>query len=219
MKVCTDSCLFGAWIAEIISKTKMPENILDIGTGTGLLSLMVAQKNDSSVTGVEIDENAFKQACDNFSLSPWNKRLEAIQGDIKSFQPGKPFDWIISNPPFFENDLKSIHTSKNLAKHHEGLLLKDLVNVVSTLLKKEGKFALLVPFHRVDEVIALAGGNSFFMQEKVLVKQTPAHSFFRGMLLFGREKTETINREIIIKNKEGMYTPEFMTLLKDYYLE
>ena len=111
MKVCTDSCLFGAWIADKIEqKIIVPKNILDIGSGTGLLSLMIAQKTNAQIDGVEIDENSYQQSEDNFIESPWNKHLHAFHADIKNWNSGLKYDLIISNPPFYENDLKANKT-------------------------------------------------------------------------------------------------------------
>ena len=224
MKVCTDSCLFGAWIANKIQQKSpvYPEhiqakNILDIGTGTGLLALMLAQKSSAKIHAVEIEQNAFEQAKENFAASPWADRLKAIYSDIKQFNPAEKFDLIISNPPFFENDLKSVHHHKNLAKHHDGLLLKDLIFYIEKLLENHGRFALLLPFHRSAEAIGIAEKEDFLLEEKLLIKQTPAHNYFRAMLLFSKEKNGVKNGEITIRNEAGNYTEEFSFLLKDYY--
>ncbi len=225
MKVCTDSCLFGAWIAyrndqKTTEKNKQVcvERILDIGTGTGLLTLMLAQKSTAKIYGVEIENNAFEQAKENFAASPWADKLKAIHSDIKELNPVEKFDLIISNPPFFENDLKSATHHKNLAKHHDGLLLKDLLISIENLLTNNGKFALLIPFHRDAEVISLAEKQGFFLEEKLLVKQTPKHEYFRSMQLFSREKKDGKIGEIIIRNVKGLYSEEFELLLRDYYL-
>ena len=226
MKVCTDSCLFGAWIADKIAfnsssekEQGSPSKILDIGTGTGLLALMLAQKSTAEIYGVEIENNAFEQAKENFSASPWTNRLKAFHSDIKEFDPSEKFDLIISNPPFFENDLKSTTHHKNLAKHHDGLLLKDLLISIENLLTELGKFALLIPFNRDEEIISLAETLGFFLEEKILVKQTPKHDYFRAMHLFGRGKKEVKkSAEIIIRNEKGLYSAEFQFLLQDYYL-
>lgn len=225
MKVCTDSCLFGAWVANTISLhsdtekgTVTPSKFLDIGTGTGLLALMLAQKSIAEIQAVEIEQNAFSQAKENFAASPWADRVKAIHSDIKEFNPSEKFDLIISNPPFFENDLKSAIHHKNLAKHQDGLRLKDLLISLENLLTEYGKFALLLPFHRYSEVIFLAENQGFFLEEKILVRQTPKHDYFRAMLFFSRKKEHVESGEIIIKNEEGLYSKEFEFLLRDYYL-
>ncbi|HEU5052942.1 MAG TPA: methyltransferase, partial [Hanamia sp.] len=189
MKVCTDSCLFGAWIAKKIEdKILRPEYILDIGSGTGLLSLMMAQKSGAKIDAVEIDENSFEQTIINFKNSAWKDRLNVFHADIKTWEAEKKYDLIISNPPFFENDLRSANQNKNLAKHHDGLTLKELLNSVKKYLNENGNLAVLLPFHRVEQFKNLATELNFFCREELLVRQTENHTFFRGMLLFGRNK-------------------------------
>lgn len=219
MKVCTDSCLFGAWIADKIEKKVIsPETILDIGTGTGLLSLMLAQKSDASIDAVEIDESAHHQSFENFLQSPWSQCLRAYHADIKTWQNHSPHELIVANPPFFENDLKAHHKNKNLAKHDDGLTFSELMHSVKNNLSEKGHFAILLPFHRVGYFKTVAAESRFYLQEEVLLKQTPRHTYFRGMLFYGSEPTQSLSKEIIIKDESGDYTPEFKILLKDYYL-
>ena len=158
MKVCTDACLFGAYVADQV-KTKAANNILDIGTGTGLLSLMLAQRVPALIDAVEIDEAAYQQAKENFEQSPWKERLFAFNTDVTKFETEKKYDCIISNPPFFENDLKSNDSNKNNAKHDTSLSLDKLLQVVKKLLNDDGIFAVLLPYHRVEYFIATAQKN------------------------------------------------------------
>lgn len=219
MKVCTDSCLFGAWVASKIErKIIAPTDILDIGSGTGLLSLMIAQKSLAEIDAVEIDENSFIQAKDNFAESQWNYRLHAFNSDIKNWVSPKKYDLIICNPPFFENDLRSFDQKKNVSKHHDALTLNNLIRVIKFNLAEDGNFAMLLPFHRIQFFKNLALENNFYLNEEWLVKQTPRHSWFRGILLFKIQPTSFSSEELIIKNNEGNYTEEFNVLLKDYYL-
>src|SRR4051812_5902465 len=144
MKVCTDACLFGAWISEEVkSKNSKVKSVLDIGTGTGLLSLMFAQKNlQSIIDAVEIDEAAAQQARENFEASPWKERLQIYSTSIKLFISEKKYDLIISNPPFFENDLKSDDSKRNLALHSSQLSLEELLDAITKHLKEDGLFAV-----------------------------------------------------------------------------
>ena len=130
MKVCTDSCLFGAWVAEYLEQEKNSlKTILDIGTGTGLLSLMLAQKTTANIDAVEIEEAASLQASNNFLASPWNNRLQVYHAPIQLFKPIHPksYVFIICNPPFYENNLKTDNQLKNLALHSEALSLANLI--------------------------------------------------------------------------------------------
>ena len=219
MKVCTDSCLFGAWVAEKIERKIIePKSILDIGTGTGLLSLMATQKCDAKIDAIEIDKDSYLQAKENFSASKWSPRLHIIYADAKMQTDDKKYDLIICNPPFYENDLTSSDKRKNIAKHHEALTLEDLIAIVQNRISENGGFAVLLPFHRVDYFKKLAIRNNFFVADELHVKQTPTHACFRGFLFFKREKVSSIIRELIIKDKEGKYTAEFNYFLQDYYL-
>jgi tRNA1Val (adenine37-N6)-methyltransferase len=219
MKVCTDGCLFGAWLCNRLQiKGYKPRNVLDIGTGTGLLSLILAQKVDALIDAVEIDEAAAEQAFENMDASPWRDRLRVICSDVRIVHLGKKYDLIISNPPFFENDLKSGDPKRNLALHGESLNLEELLLTIKSNLADIGKFALLLPYHRKNEFENLAAAEGFFLEEEASVKQTPTHSFFRAMLLFGTAAATAKVSTITIR-QEDEYTPEFAALLKDYYLK
>lgn len=219
MKVCTDSCLFGAWVANKIEKhAHHPDTILDIGSGTGLLSLMVAQKFDGRLDAIEINENSFSQTMENFMQSPWDMHLRAFHGDIKNWNSSEKYDFIISNPPFFEHDLLSPDHDRSQTKHAATLSLEELLESIKNLLKAHGHFALLLPFHRVQYLKNLAGEKKFYLQEELLIKQTSRHSYFRGILLFGSEPVSIIHDELIIKGNDGNYSEPFENLLRDYYL-
>lgn len=219
MKVCTDSSLFGAWVAaKTEQKMISPKNILDICTGTGLLSLMLAQKSGAVIQAVDIDKNSVAQAAENFNASPWNERMQAFQADIKEWKAPAKYDLIIANPPFYENHLEPADNKKSISKHSAAMHLKDLLLQVKSLLNDNGNFALLLPSSRVEWFENAALTNLLFVKEKTEVRQTPLHNYFRTMLLLQRQETETFKSELVIKNKNNEYTGEFIELLKDYYL-
>ncbi|WP_462219081.1 tRNA1(Val) (adenine(37)-N6)-methyltransferase [Ferruginibacter sp.] len=217
MKVCTDACLFGAYIANEIQQLPV-KNILDIGTGTGLLTLMLAQKTSATIDAVEIDAAAFTQGKQNIEQSPWREKIAIYNSDILQFQTNKKYDCIISNPPFFEADLKSGDEKKNFAKHDTSLTFTELLNFVTENLSPAGFFSVLLPFRRSNYFEAEAAKINFNLIKKILIKQTPKHNHFRSILIFSTKKLETIQEEIIIKNEEGNYSTKFIELLKDYYL-
>lgn len=217
MKVCTDACLFGAWLAKI----SLPEeaNPLDIGTGTGLLSLMVAQAFPGMmIDAVEIDLSSAGQATENFTASPWKERLHLIQADVKEYAFSKKYSFIFSNPPFFENDLQSPDEKRNIALHGDALDLGGLIAAVKNNLAEDGMFAVLLPYHRSEYFEKLCLSNDFYLKEKVLVKQTPAHSYFRAMLLFSAKPATATISEITIRDERNEYSASFADLLKCYYL-
>ena len=220
MKVCTDSCLFGAWIADKIEKKIIePATILDIGSGTGLLSLMMAQKSNAQIDAVEINENAYLQTNENFKASKYNLRLHALNDDVKHWLDNKKYDLIISNPPFFENDLTSADQNKNIAKHQHGLALNELLYSIKSRLTRDGYFSVLLPFHRLSYFKQLADPHDFYLKEELLVRQTPKHSHFRGILFYITKKENIISNELTIRDEDGNYTTAFSLLLKDYYLQ
>ncbi|MEO6718834.1 MAG: methyltransferase, partial [Ferruginibacter sp.] len=196
MKVCTDACVFGAHVAAHIEKGMLPINlVLDIGTGTGLLSLLLAQKNSAVIDAIEIDKDAATQSKENFSDSPWSHRLHVYNKDAKQFHPGKKYDCIITNPPFFEDDLHSPDERKNTAKHDLTLNFDQLLKVIDDHLSAEGFFAVLLPAQRAEDFIQVAEKQPFYLKEKVLFQHTVNHAWFRTILYFTRKKTEDIIEE------------------------
>lgn len=227
MKVCTDACLFGSLLPAFPNnRDKLSGGgreilALDIGTGTGLLALMFAQKNANAIIdAVEIDEAAAEQAKENFEMSPWKARLNIHHTLIQQFanSTNKKYDVIICNPPFFENDLKSENTQRNLALHSDALSLEELISIVDALMKDEGSFFCLLPFHRTKYFEELLSKYNLCVKEKVFIKQTPAHNYFRTMFRVDRFTTAPTESEIIIMNEENEYSKGFRELLMDYYL-
>lgn len=221
MKVSTDACIEGAWFAQ---KTLPDARILDIGSGTGLLMLMMAQKHAGEIHGIELDEPAYMQLQENISGSIWKDRLQVFPGDARSFQLPVKYDFIITNPPFYEGDLTASTDPKNLARHSKELTLAVLLDVIETNLKPAGSFGILLPYRRMDYFEKLAAGRKFYLLDKLLVRQTPRHEPFRAILHFSRiQGPRGIEQHIsattlIIKDEAGRYTEDFVELLKDYYL-
>ncbi len=214
MKVSTDSCLFGGWVSSI---QKKPKNVLDIGGGTGLLTLMLAQKSNSFFDCVEIESECFEQLKANINGSKWKDQCAIFNEDIINFKPEKKYDLIISNPPFYENQLNSTSDKINLARHHSGLLIADLFEVVEKNITDDGTFFLLLPESRRSECIEKARALNFFPEYIVDVKQTNKHAIFRSMFCFSKISQQPLVNEIIIKEDDGNYSDTFVSLLKDYY--
>ncbi len=224
MKVCTDACLFGAWMAEdeIIKKAS---SILDIGTGTGLLSLMVAQANTkANITSIEIEPGAAKQATQNFIASPWSGHLHLINNALQNYSASTQnisYDCIISNPPFFEGDLQSISENKNLATHSIALPWTTLINEVDRLLKPNGHYFVMVPALRAYTMQKLATEKGMQLLEEVMVYNADKQKPFRALQKF--IKSDKVAAKIkrtnfIIKDAENKYTQSFINLLSPYYL-
>ena len=229
MKVCTDACLFGGWVAQNESVIKSKQ-LLDIGTGTGLLSLMLAQVTEpfkTIITAVEIEPQAATEAKSNFTLSPWKERLFLVNDSIQNYAAKKRssniseqvfFDVIISNPPFFEGDLKSPDVNKNKAAHSIDLPWVTLIENVASLLAEEGSFFVLVPTLRAYTMQKLAESHHLYLTEEVLVYNDAKHLPFRALLQFKKSKSSVQRNKIIIKDAENQYAPAFTNLLSPYYL-
>jgi len=228
MKVCTDACLFGGWLAKDVNVLNA-SNILDIGTGTGLLSLMLAQaNNNSTITALEIEAAAAKEAVSNVTLSPWLNNIKVIQNSLQSFcvkanQVHQDlFDVIVTNPPFFEGDLPSPKAEKNLAAHSTALPWNELIQNVAALLKPEGYYYVLLPALRAYTMQKLAATQQLDLVEEVIVYNKQNQLPFRCFQKYSKATTNNsppINRsQLIIKLNDKEYSPQFVDLLKDYYL-
>jgi tRNA1Val (adenine37-N6)-methyltransferase len=220
--VTTDACLFGSRIAEQVKSEKIKvKKALDIGAGSGLLSLMLAQKTFSLIDAIEIDKDAFEQAKENIAASPWKDRIKVFHDDVRSFEFPHPYDLIISNPPFYENELQSDDAKRNLALHSNELSLDELFQVIKLNLSPSGVFFLLQPYKRQEEIRKIFQKHKLSMLQLTFVRQSKKHDYFRVMLMGKseiKEPMETSFDEISIWDEKKKYTKEFTSLLKDYYL-
>jgi tRNA1Val (adenine37-N6)-methyltransferase len=216
MKVGTDACILGAFLAGRIAQDA---RVLDIGSGTGLLLLMLAQKNKGRMDGIELEPGCFSQLAKNLGASPWKDRLQAIEGDIRQYHNVEKYDFIISNPPFYEDDLLSPSQPKNLAKHSAQLNLEELIQSIERLLGPLGSFGVLLPYHRSSYFETLAAQKHFYLLQKLFVRQTPEHRHIRSILYFSRERiAEPSESTLIIYSGQNNYSGEFVEMMKDYYL-
>jgi tRNA1Val (adenine37-N6)-methyltransferase len=225
MKVTTDSCLLGAWVSMMAVPANHPDEmvsskmaLLDIGTGTGLLSLMLAQKTTVPIEAVEIDPAAAEQARQNSEASPWGQRIRVITGDITRLLLPQQYTTIVSNPPFFENQLASPNLGRQKALHASDLSLAALLTVIDRYLHPQGTAFLMLPAYRETEITGLMVQHGLYLRQLVTVRHTSNHPPFRLLLQMGRETIAPIKSELIIRENDGGYSEAFKTLLKDYYL-
>lgn len=215
MKVCTDACIQGAYTAQYALSAK---RILDIGAGTGLLSLMLAQELPlADITAVELDAAAAEQAAANIAASPWAERMRVLTADVREL-PAALYDFIITNPPFYEGDLKSSDKLRNQAMHATTLDYTSLLKVMADHLAVDGAFSVLLPFRFFADFVVLAAGVGFHAEHVLHVRQSVQHDYFRSVGIFSRHSVVTNAEDMVIRDAANVYTPAFEALLKAYYL-
>jgi tRNA1Val (adenine37-N6)-methyltransferase len=218
MKVSTEACLMGAWVGTVISN---PKYVLDIGTGTGLLSLMLAQNYpDASIEGVEIDEDSFVQTEQNFQQSPWNNRLKVSHDTVQNLLAisTSKYDLIISNPPFYEDYTPAQSASFNQAAHSTSLSQSELSYAVDQLLSKSGTHAVIYPPYQADKYIQIASKANLFPKQVLSIYNRKDMAVFRKIIVFDRSGTDLSEQSLYIRDQEGQYTQAFVDLLRAYYL-
>ena len=219
MKIGTDGVLLGAWTPI----EKNPYSILDIGTGTGIIALMLAQRSTAEqIDALEIDEDAYEQATDNFENSPWNDRLFCFHAGLDEFveDPEDEYDLIVSNPPFYSEDYKSSNEQRDLARFQDAMPFEDLIEAVALLLSENGIFSVIIPFKEEEKFIDLCAEVELFPLKVTRVKGIPTSEIKRSLLAFSRNETSNFPiDELIIEIARHIYTPEYIALTQDFYLK
>jgi tRNA1Val (adenine37-N6)-methyltransferase len=218
MKVCTDACILGAY-ADVLNTAK----ILDIGTGTGLLSLMLAQRSKATIDAVEIDDDAYAQAKVNIAESLFADRISLHHQSIQTFsrqhQENHPYDLIISNPPFYQNSLQSPDLQTNKALHAATLTFDELIEAVINLLSLDGRFIVLLPPFEADQLTGVAQKNGLYLWDKLQIKHNWQKAVFRHILSFGKSPVSEYTKDTLVIHTENSnaYSDKFRQLLSDYY--
>lgn len=218
MKVGTDGVLLGAWTP----LSNNPYNILDVGAGTGLIALMLAQRSFAEqIDALEIDEEAYEQATDNFENSPWNDRLFCFHAGLDEFveEPEDEYDLIVSNPPFYSEDYKTEDEQRDLARFTDAMPFEDLIEAADLLLSENGIFSVIIPYKEEARFLAIAKENELYPFKMTRVKGTPTTEIKRSLLAFNRIEQTPIVDELIIETARHQYTPEYIELTKDFYLK
>ncbi len=213
MKVSTDACILGAYAPVTSAK-----HILDIGTGTGLLALMMAQRSTALIDAVELDQYAFEQAYSNVRQSMFSHRINLHQGDIQTFAPAHLYDCIVSNPPFYQNHLKSDKRAKNMAHHTDTLSFEALLTSVWRLLDEQGIFVVLLPDYEMGLLRKLCEAKGLFLQQSLCIRHRAGSKILRKIGVFRKQKQAFITEELHIKDAQEQYTEAFKALLQAYYL-
>lgn len=218
MKVGTDGVLLGAWAPV----GHNPFSILDIGAGTGLIALMLAQRSHAEqIDALEIDEDAYEQCVENFEESPWGDRLFCYHAGLDEFmeEPEDEYDLILSNPPFYTEDYTSGNEQRDKARFAEAMPFEDLVEAASILLSDEGVFAVIIPFKEEEKFSALAKEEGLYPFKITRVKGMPTTEIKRSLMAFSRVEQEVVIDELVIETARHQYTPEYIALTQDFYLK
>ena len=219
MKVGTDGVLLGAWTPI----ENNPFSILDIGTGTGIIALMLAQRsNAEQIDALEIDEEAYEQAVDNFENSPWSERLFCFHAGLDEFidEPEDEYDLIVSNPPFYSEDYKTDHSQRDLARFQDALPFEDIIEAADLLLSENGIFSVIIPYKEEERFIDLCAAVELFPIKITRVKGSHKTQIIRSLLAFKRfELPVLVANELVIEINRHEYTDEYIELVKDFYLK
>ena len=216
MKVGTDGVLLGAWAG--LSQTG---NILDIGTGTGVIALIAAQRTNAAVIALEPDNDSFQQATENFIRSKWNNRIISVRTSLQEYTENTSlkFDSIVSNPPFHEENVLSDDERKNIARHSDSLPVNIIINSSAALLAENGSSSLIYPCHHLEEIKNQIKHSGLYLQRLTYVRPIPGKDSHRILVQFGKVKTEITESEITIEDgRRHHYTAEYKKLTEPFYL-
>lgn len=217
MKVGTDGVLLGAW-TNIDCSTK----VLDIGTGTGLIALMLAQRNNKvKIDAIDINKEAIKQAKENIKISPFTKQITCYHSSLQDFArvQNEKYDIIVSNPPFFKQSLKSPNENRTLARHTDSLLIEELLELSSYLLTEQGRLSIIYPSDDKDLILNIASENGLYISRITDVLPTPDSSPKRVLLEFCKTESTPSTDSLIIEKGRHIYSEDFTKLAKDFYLK
>ncbi len=217
MPVSTDGVLLGAW-----ADASGCHNLLDIGCGTGLLSLMLAQRfPGTKISAIDIDKTAVQTTRDNALQSLWADRINVLAIDVTAWEPEQYFDHIVCNPPYFTSGIQASSAQRATARHHDALSHLALVNAIEKLLSPAGSASLILPVYEGENLIELASGAGLTCRQKALVKSTPAKPASRLLIRLQKGMAEDFQPETteLVIQDSGKYTPEFIALTRDFYLK
>lgn len=218
MKIGTDGVLLGAWT----SIEHNPFSVLDVGAGTGILSLMIAQRsNAQNIEAIEIDDDAFEQCSENFEASPWNDRLFCYHASLLEFveEVEDRFDLIICNPPFYSEDYKTNNEARDLARFNDAMPFEHLVFAAMQLLSENGLFSIVIPFKEKENFIDLASRVGLHPKRILHVRGNSSSAVKRSLLEFSFYEATPVTSELIIETARHQYTEDYINLTKNFYLK
>ena len=243
MKVGTDGVLLGAW-----ARVEHCHHILDMGTGTGLVALMAAQRSAADIVAIDLDADAVAQAAENVAASPWSNRIQVLQADAREVESGKMkdeschaeqhdtndggknfhlssfifplfFDAVLCNPPFFENSLKSPDAARTMARHTDTLSFDELARSAARLLSPEGELSVVIPYDRAHDMTVSAACCGLFATRQTMVVPVEGGKPKRILMAFSRAGAAHSVETLCIHDAQRQYTPEYVRLVEDFYLK
>ncbi|WP_339915917.1 tRNA1(Val) (adenine(37)-N6)-methyltransferase [Yeosuana marina] len=218
MKIGTDAVLLGSWV----SLEKNPFSILDIGAGTGIISLMLAQRSRAElIDAIEIDDDAYEQCVENFENAPWGDRLFCYHASLEEFvdEIEDTYNIIVSNPPFYSEDYKTDNNQRDMARFSDALPFSHLLESVSQLLSEDGIFSVIIPFKEEANFVSLASPFNLFPNRILHVKGNETSDIKRSLLEFSFRESDVKTEELIIETSRHEYTQDYINLTKDFYLK
>mgnify|MGYP001112115486 CR=1 FL=1 len=213
-KVGTDGVLLGAY-----ADVKGAKRILDVGTGTGLIALMLAQRSEAEIVAIEPDHDSFLQSCENINRSRWTDRIAVIESTLQEYDDKDKFDLIVTNPPYFSDSIRNPDTRKAIARHNDTLTSDDILKNSSRLLTQNGKLQLIMPFSEGNVFIAEAADYGFFCHDILRIKPLPASEIRRLIIAFGRNRQRQTEKFLTIEHgRRHDFTDDYKKLTGDFYL-
>lgn len=216
MKVGTDAVLLGAW-----TSTENAKTILDIGTGTGIIALMLAQKSNAVIDAIEIDKCAYEEAEQNVRNSPFADLINVINVSLQEFvhKSHRKYDLIVSNPPFFVEASKSFEKARNIARHTDHTLTyHELISCANSLLSENGRLSLILPFKEGNDFIEKAAKKQFYCNKLTRIITRKGKPEKRLLLEFSKQKQPLLEKDLLILNEDMSYSKDYLELTHDYYL-
>lgn len=219
MKVGTDGVLLGAW-----ARVEHCRHILDMGTGTGLVALMAAQRSEARIVAIDLDADAVAQAADNVAASPWKERIHVLEADARNLEfkiqnSEFLFDAILCNPPFFENALKCPDAQRTMARHTDTLTFDELARSAARLLAPEGELSVVIPHDRAHDMTVSCACQGLFATRQTIVVPVEGSKPKRILMAFTREGAPHTTETLCIQDIHRHHTPEYVRLVENFYLK
>lgn len=214
-KVGTDGVLLGAY-----ADVSGAKRILDIGTGTGLIALMLAQRCDAEIVAIEPDHESFLQSCENINNNKRADRIRVVESALQDFSDNGKYDLIVTNPPYFSDSIRNPEIRKAVARHNDTLTSYDILKICSGLLSEEGRLQLIMPFAEGNVFMAEAAGYGFYCHDILKIKPLPTSEIRRLIMTFGRERKKPAEKFLTIEHgKRHEFTEEYISLTKEFYIK